>query len=196
MLKRRDLQIISKIISPGSRVLDLGCGEGSLLKELINNKNITGLGIEISLERIKKCIEYGISVIQEDLNEGLKDFKDKSFDYVILSQTLADISKPVYLIKEMLRVGKKSIISFENLAYWRNRILFLFKGNLKESNYYVKLQHDYKKQQIFTISKFRILCELYNFKVYKEIYLPKGPLNLTSKFPNILSKTAIFILNA
>ena len=112
LLKRKDLQIISEIIEPHSKVLDLGCGEGHLLNELIKAKKISGLGIEISIERIKKCLEHGLSVVQEDLNDGLKDFQDKSFDYVILSQTLEDISRPLYLLLEMVRVGKKCIISF------------------------------------------------------------------------------------
>jgi len=131
LIERKDLNIIFDIIKPNSKVLDLGCGDGSLLKELIKNKNVTGLGIEISIEKIKTCMKDGISVIQEDLNEGLKDFQENSFDYVVLSQTLEYIANPVYLIQEMLRVGKNCVISFENLAYWKNRILFLFSGILK-----------------------------------------------------------------
>lgn len=106
MLKRKDLQTIADSISPSSKVLDLGCGDGTLLKELIKVKKVKGLGIEISIQKIKKCLEYGVSVVQEDLNEGLRDFQDDSFDYVILSQTLEDISNPAHLIHEMLRVGK------------------------------------------------------------------------------------------
>lgn len=134
MLKRKDLQTIADSISPSSKVLDLGCGDGTLLKELIKVKKVKGLGIEISIQKIKKCLEYGVSVVQEDLNEGLRDFQDDSFDYVILSQTLEDISNPAHLIHEMLRVGKKCIISFENLAYWKNRLLFLFSGTLSRGD--------------------------------------------------------------
>ena len=194
MLRRKDLQIIADIIEPKSRVLDLGCGDGSLLSELIKEKQVTGLGIEISLERIKKCLERGISVVQEDLNEGLKDFQDKSFDYVVLSQTLEDISKPVYLIHEMLRVGKKCIISFENLAFWKNRISFLFSGNVSSGGYKSDLLRDGEKQQILNVNTFYNFCSNYKFTVCKKIFLPNGKLSLTNTFPNFYSRTAIFIL--
>lgn len=194
MLKRRDLQKIANIIKPKSRVLDLGCGNGTLLSELINEKQVTGLGIEISLEHIKKCLERGISVVQEDLNEGLKDFQDKSFDYVVLSQTLEDISKPVYLIHEMLRVGKKCIISFENFAYWKNRISFLISGYVHRGEIKNDLLRDGEKQQILTVNKFYKFCSNYKLTVCKQIFLPNGKLSLTYTFPNFYCKTAIFIL--
>jgi methionine biosynthesis protein MetW len=133
LLERKDLKAIFAIIKPNSKVLDLGCGDGLLLGELVSRKKVNGLGIELSIEKIKSCLNNGISVIQEDLNEGLKDFKNKSFDYVILSQTLEYIANPVYLINEMLRVGKKVVISFENLAYWKNRITFLLKDTNSNS---------------------------------------------------------------
>lgn len=194
MLERSDLQLIFNLIKPNSRVLDLGCGDGQLLNELINKKRINGLGIEISLEKIKKCLECGISVVQEDLNEGLKDFKNKSFDYVILSQTLEDITNPVYLIREMIRVGKKCIISFENLAYWKNRIMFLLKGNLKREgidNYFL---YNSKKKQILTVKKFLRFSSHYKLKINKSIYLPNNSFSLNNILPNLFSKVAIFIL--
>ncbi len=194
MLERSDLQLIFNLIKPNSRVLDLGCGDGQLLDELINKKRINGLGIEISLEKIKKCLECGISVVQEDLNEGLKDFKNKSFDYVILSQTLEDITNPVYLIREMIRVGKKCIISFENLAYWKNRIMFLLKGNLKREgidNYFLC---NGKKKQILTVKKFLRFSSHYKLKINKSIYLPNNSFSLNNILPNLFSKVAIFIL--
>ena len=133
MLERKDLRAIFEIIKPNSKVLDLGCGDGLLLKELVLKKKINGLGIEISIERIKSCLNSGISVIQEDLNESLKEFKDNTFDFIVLSQTLEYVADPVYLIQEMLRVGKKVVISFENLAYWKNRVTFLLNGATKIS---------------------------------------------------------------
>lgn len=174
--------------------MDLGCGDGLLLEELIREKSVTGLGIEISLEKIKKCLERGISVLQEDLNEGLKDFQHKSFDYVILSQTLEDITNPVYLVSEMLRVGKKCIISFENLAYWKNRISFLVNGTLNRGGNDKNLLRNGKKQQILTVNKFVNFCLIYKFTICKQIFLPNGKFNLTYSFPNFFSRTAIFIL--
>ncbi len=193
MLKRKDLQIICEYVTDSSRVLDLGCGDGQLLHELVKEKKVKGLGIEISIDCIKNCLKKGLSVIQEDLNEGLKDFKDNSFDYIILSQTLEYISSPDNLIKEMLRVGKRSYISFENLAYWRNRLSFLFKGRIKSSKNGGSIING-KKQQLLTVKSFQELCKKKGFIISSRIYLPKRQFNLTKIFPNLFSRTAIFIL--
>lgn len=195
MLKRKDLQIICEYITLSSRVLDLGCGDGQLLYELVKEKKVKGLGIEISIDCIKSCLEKGLSVIQEDLNEGLKDFKDKSFDYIILSQTLEYISSPDNLIKEMLRVGEHSFISFENLANWRNRVSFLFKGRIKSSKNGRSIING-KKQQLLTVKSFLELCKKKGFNISFKIYLPKRRFNLTNIFPNLFSRTAIFILKS
>lgn len=195
MSERKDLKTIFKIIKPKSKVLDLGCGDGLLLKELISNKKVNGVGIEISIDNIKACLNNGISVIQEDLNEGLKDFQDQTFDYVILSQTLEYIANPVHLIQEMLRVGNQCIISFENLAYWKNRILFLLKGALKSPRADKNSLFFRKKVQILTVNKFHNFCTYYGINISQQIYLPSKILKLTRVFPNLLSKIAIFILN-
>ncbi|MHA2131509.1 MAG: methionine biosynthesis protein MetW, partial [Promethearchaeota archaeon] len=194
MLERRDLRIIFEIIKRNNRVLDLGCGDGLLLKELIEKKEVMGLGIEISMEKIKTCLKNGISVIQEDLNEGLKDFQKNSFDYVVLSQTLEYIANPVYMIQEMLRVGKNCIISFENLAHWKNRILFLFKGKLKRERTKNKDPFYGKKVQIFTINKFLNFCNYYKINISHHFYLSSSESKETRLFPNAFSKIAIFIL--
>ncbi|MHA2037039.1 MAG: methionine biosynthesis protein MetW [Promethearchaeota archaeon] len=194
MLERKDLKAIFAIIKPNSKVLDLGCGDGLLLGELVSRKKVNGLGIELSIEKIKSCLNNGISVIQEDLNEGLKDFKNKSFDYVILSQTLEYIANPVYLINEMLRVGKKVVISFENLAYWKNRITFLLKGTLKRGKTDDNSLFFRKKIQILTVKKFFEFCAFYKIHTSHQIYIPTKKLRLNQTFPNLLSKIAIFIL--
>jgi methionine biosynthesis protein MetW len=195
LLERKDLRAIFEIIKPKSKVLDLGCGDGLLLGELVTKKKVNGIGIEISLEKIKSCLNNGISVIQEDLNEGLKDFQDDSFDYVILSQTLEYIAHPVYLIQEMLRVGKNVVISFENLAYWKNRLTFLLKGALKRAKTDNNSLFFRKKIQILTVKKFFDFCAYYRIQSSNQIYLPAKKLNLNQIFPNLLSKIAIFILN-
>lgn len=194
MLHRKDLQIIYHHINPKSKVLDLGCGEGLLLKELIEKKNVNGLGIEISLKRIKKCMEKGISVIQEDLNEGLCDFNKNSFDFVILSQTLEEISKPVWLIKEMLRVGEVCIISFENLAYWRKRLTFLITGTFNNDTNIENLKYSQKKQQLLTVKRFLQFCSSNSFRICKRKFIPNGDFKITNLFPNFFSRTAIFFL--
>ncbi len=194
MLERKDLRAIFEIIKPNSKVLDLGCGDGLLLRELVSKKKVNGLGIEISIEKIKTCLNNGISVIQEDLNEGLKDFKGNTFDYVVLSQTLEYIAHPVYLIQEMLRVGKKVVISFENLAYWRNRITFLLNGALRRARTNDHSLFFRKKIQILSVKKFYDFCSYYKIQTSNQIFLPAKKLNLNQTFPNLLSKIAIFIL--
>jgi methionine biosynthesis protein MetW len=194
LLERKDLRAIFEIIKPNSKVLDLGCGDGLLLRELVSKKKVNGLGIEISIEKIKTCLNNGISVIQEDLNEGLKDFKDNTFDYVVLSQTLEYIAHPVYLIQEMLRVGKKVVISFENLAYWRNRITFLLNGALRRARTNDHSLFFRKKIQILSVKKFYDFCSYYKIQTSNQIFLPAKKLNLNQTFPNLLSKIAIFIL--
>ncbi|MBY9019632.1 MAG: methyltransferase domain-containing protein [Candidatus Lokiarchaeota archaeon] len=194
MLERRDLRAIFEIVKPNSKVLDLGCGDGLLLRELVLKKKVDGLGIEISLEKIKSCLNNGISVIQEDLNEGLKDFKDNTFDYIVLSQTLEYIAHPIYLIQEMLRVGKKVVISFENLAYWKNRITFLLNGDLKRARANDHSLFFRKKIQILTVKKFYDFCSYNEIQTSNQIYLPIKKLNFIQTFPNLLSKIAIFIL--
>ncbi|MHA1886370.1 MAG: methionine biosynthesis protein MetW, partial [Promethearchaeota archaeon] len=121
-------------------------------------------------------------------------FQDKTFDYVILSQTLEYISNPIYLIQEMLRVGNKCIISFENLAYWKNRITFLLRGGLKSPKTDKNSLFFRKKVQILTVNKFHDFCTYYGIAISQQIYLPLKTLNLVQIFPNLLSKIAIFIL--
>ena len=194
MLKRNDLQMIAQIIEPHTKVLDLGCGDGELLSELFRDKNISGFGIEISLDRIKNCLEQGLSVVQEDLNEGLKGYQDKSFDYIVLSRTLEYISKPTYLIQEMLRVGEKCIISFENLGYWKNRLSFFFRGTIEKASSHKTFVDNNQKQQLLTTKKFFSICFQYNFKICSFITCPNKKLSLARLFPNLLNKISIFVL--
>ncbi len=125
---RFDLAIIASWIEPGTRVLGLGCGEGDLLVDLKQRKNVIETGIEIVEARVLSCIEKGLSVLQGDINEEMRDYPDGAFDYVILSQTLQQVYAPAELIPEMLRVGKKAIVSFPNFAHWQLRLQLLFGG--------------------------------------------------------------------
>ena len=124
-MMRFDLHQIASWIEPASKVLDLGCGEGSLLDYLIQNKNVRGSGIEQNESRVAKCIEKGLSVIQGDINQEVRDYPDDSFDYVILSQTLQQVYAPDDLIRSMLRIGKMGVVSFPNFSHWRVRLHLL-----------------------------------------------------------------------
>ena len=118
---------IAPLIENGTKVLDLGCGDGTLLKKLIDEKNVHGKGIEINQENVIEALHKGLSIIQGDIDEGLEDFADNEMDYVILNQTLQSTQNPDFVIKEMLRVGKHAVVSFPNFAYWRIRFYLLFK---------------------------------------------------------------------
>ncbi len=118
---RPDLDAIIELIPPKARVLDLGCGDGELLVRLIHARQVTARGVELSEANVRACIARGLSVRQGNIEEGLADYPDGAFDYVILSQTLAYLDHPIPVVNEMLRVGKRAVISFENAGYWRTR---------------------------------------------------------------------------
>jgi methionine biosynthesis protein MetW len=127
-LKRFDLQVIASWIKPGSRVLDLGCGEGDLLLYLKQNNGVTGIGIENRESKVALCIAKGLSVLQGDINEEVLDYQEDTFDYVILSQTLQQVYYPERLLKSVLTIGKKMIVSFPNFSHWSIRMQVLLTG--------------------------------------------------------------------
>ncbi|MFN3165390.1 MAG: methionine biosynthesis protein MetW, partial [Pseudohongiellaceae bacterium] len=116
---RPDLQIIEKLIAPGSRVLDLGCGDGSLLHYLQTEKQVTGIGLEIDPDNIESCIDKGVDVIEQNLDQGLRNFQSGSFDTVLLAQTLQALSKPEQLLDDMMRIGNNGIVTFPNFGNWK-----------------------------------------------------------------------------
>ena len=131
---RFDLQVIGSWIDPGSRVLDLGCGNGDLLYFLKQEKQVHGTGIEFSESKVAKCIERGLTVLQGDFQEEVHDYPDQSFDFVILSQTLQQIMDPQDLIPELLRIGKRVIVSFSNFGHWLIRMQILFTGQAPKTD--------------------------------------------------------------
>ena len=132
---RIDHDIILDIVPRGAKVLDLGCGDGSLLEKLVRTKDVRGSGIEISDEGIRECIARGLAVLQEDIDHGLKDYPDRSFDYIILNQTLQAVKKPHVVLSEMLRVGEKAVVGFPNFAHWKMRTYLLMRGRMPKTEY-------------------------------------------------------------
>lgn len=122
---RLDLDAIVSLVPHGARVLDLGCGNGELLAQLTRTKQVMARGVEISESNVRACIARGLTVRQANIEEGLADYPDSAFDYVILSQTLAYLDRPLPVVGEMLRVGKRAVVSFENAGYWRERLRML-----------------------------------------------------------------------
>ena len=189
--------LILDMIEEHSKILDLGCGDGYLLKLLKDKKQVKGSGIEISQEQVIKCLEKGLSVIQGNIDEGLKQFSDKSYDYVILNQTLQSTNKPEYVLEEMLRVGKKCIVSFPNFAYWRIRCYFFFTGNMPKSRVLPFEWYDTPNIHLLTIKDFYEFTDKHNIKIIEGIYTTKAHKRTAvqySLFSNFFAEEAIFVI--
>jgi methionine biosynthesis protein MetW len=189
---RLDLHEISGLVSPDSRVLDLGCGDGSLLAKLRDEKNVIGSGIEFSQNKIIECIAKGVPVVQGNLNNGLAQFKDKSFDYIILSQTLQSVQRPDLLLKEMVRVGRKVIISVINMGYYQLRFQLLFRGRMPETKTLPFHWYDTPNTHLSTIKDFQLLCSLLEVDIINEIPLNEKKNTLSAFCPNLFATTCVF----
>lgn len=165
---RYDLSVIASWVGEGSRVLDLGCGEGQLLAHLVEKKSVRGTGIEMDEEKAARAMEKGLSVIHGDINEEILDYPEGSFDSVILSQTLQQVYEPAALIRRMLRVGKKGIVSFPNFAHWRHRLQLLFLGRAPVSKELPYGWHDTPNIRVIPIKDFRTFCKKEGFLVLAE----------------------------
>ena len=154
-LMRYDLQIIASWIEPGSKVIDLGCAEGDLLHHLISQKGVQGTGIELNEEKVARCIEKGLSVLQGDISDEVHDYPEGSFDYVILSQTLQQVYKPDNLIRAMLRIGQKGIVSFPNFSHWQIRLQLLVTGYAPVSRQLPYQWFDTPNIRVITLKDFR-----------------------------------------
>jgi methionine biosynthesis protein MetW len=189
---RQDLLEISTLVAPDSRVLDLGCGDGSLLAKLKTEKNIVGTGIELSQNKIIECVEKGVSVVQEDLNHGLVQFKDKVFDYVILSQTLQSVKRPDLLLKDMIRVGEKVIISVINMGYLQLRLQLLFSGKMPKNKILPYNWYDTPNTHLSTIKDFQSLCTMLEVRIINKIPLNEKKNKLSIFWPNLFATTCVF----
>lgn len=190
--------LITEMIDGNSKVLDLGCGNGFLLKLLKEEKNVKGIGIEISQKEVIQCLEKGLSVIQGDIDEGLKQFGDKTYDYVILNQTLQSTRNPDYVLEEMLRVGKKCIVSFPNFAYWRVRLYYFFRGNMPKSKILPFEWYDTPNIHLLTVKDFFEFVKQRNIKITDSIYTTKATKRnyiQSNIFANILAEEVIFVIS-
>jgi len=166
---RYDLQIIASWISSGSKVLELGCGEGDLLFYLKTFKHIHETGIDIIESNVASCIEKGLSVIQGDINEEVNDYPDDFFDYVILSQTLQQVFEPHMLINSMLRIGRKGIVSFPNFGHWPVRLQLLFRGHAPITPQLPYQWFDTPNIRVLSLKDFRTFAKRVGFKILKEV---------------------------
>jgi methionine biosynthesis protein MetW len=187
--ERPDFAAIAAWIPDGATVLDLGCGDGSLLRYLKETRNVRGYGVEISDLDVLSCIANGVNVIQSDLNSGLADFESNSFDYVLLSQTLQATRHTEPLIQEMLRVGREGIVSFPNFGYWRNRLKIL-RGNMPVSRELPYQWYDTPNVHLCTLHDFETFCNDRHVAVLdRRVMTGKNEVQL---LPNLLGSTAVY----
>jgi methionine biosynthesis protein MetW len=193
---RADLEIIAQWIKADTKVLDLGCGDGTLLAYLRDQRNVLGYGLEIDLFNIETCVEKDINVIQANLNDGLKAyFADKSFDCVIMSQTLQATEQPDLLIEEMLRVGGEGIVTFPNMAHWSARIQLGLKGVMPVTKNLPNQWFNTPNVHLCTLNDFEVLCRKHNIKILQRMVVDNSHRKggwLTNLLPNLLGEIAIY----
>jgi methionine biosynthesis protein MetW len=186
---RPDFAAIAASIPTGSSVLDLGCGDGSLLRYLKETRNVRGYGVEISDANIEASIRNGVNVIQADLESGLSGFEENAFDFVILSQTLQATHRTEPLIEEMLRVGRECIVSFPNFGYWKNR-LQVIRGNMPVSRDLPFQWYDTPNVHLCTLGDFEMFCRRFNIQILDR-HVMTGTANV-SFLPNLLGSMAVY----
>ena len=193
-----EFQIITQLINKQSRVLDVGCGDGGLMQYLKENKNVDIRGLEISKNNVRKCISKGLTTIEGDAEKDLIQFPNKSFDYVILSQTLQAFLNPQLVINELLRVGKQAIVTIPNFGYWKIRLHLLLKGTMPVTKTLPNEWYDTPNLHMCTIKDFVEFCKKNKFKLNKSLALNENKFsnikvsNLNIK--NLTSDLGIFVL--
>ncbi|MFB3918857.1 methionine biosynthesis protein MetW [Candidatus Velamenicoccus archaeovorus] len=191
---RLDHKIIYQIVEPGSRVLDLGCGEGDLIYFLAKEKGAHVQGIELSEEAIYRCVEKGLSVFHSDIDSGLIEYPDKSFDYVILNQSMQETRKVDFVLKEALRVGKNVIVGFPNFAYVGARLRLFFLGETPVTPSLPYRWYNTPNLHFLSISDFRNFCDEKNIRILHTYYL--GRRRLVRIWPNLFALSAIFVIHS
>tara|TARA_R110000782_G_scaffold41586_1_gene95165 strand:- start:983 stop:1585 length:603 start_codon:yes stop_codon:yes gene_type:complete len=194
MSLRTDQALIAEWIKPGSRVLDLGCGDGTLMAHLQQQQGVKGYGLEIDEENIVQCIDKGVDVIQTDLDKGLSEFKKDTFDYVIMTQTLQAIYYPDKLLKEMTRVGREAIVTFPNMGHWKNRLQLALAGHMPKSKTLPYEWYNTPNIHLCTLTDFENLCAANNIEILDRATVDhEHQSSLGMKlFPNLLGEIAIY----
>ncbi|HBS41418.1 MAG TPA: methionine biosynthesis protein MetW [Oceanospirillales bacterium] len=191
---RSDLEVIQQWVKPDSQVLDLGCGEGQLLKYLQTHKNVRGYGLEINEEKITACIRNGVNVIEQNLDDGLTNFEDKSIDTVIMTLALQAVRRPDLVLDEMLRIADEAIVTFPNFGYWHTRFYLLFKGRMPMSETLPYNWYDTPNIHMCTFRDFEVLCREKGIRILNRTVMDdqyRVPLRIRL-WPSMLGEIAVY----
>ncbi len=193
---RVDLDVILSYIKQGGHVLDLGCGDGTLLAHLRDQKNISGVGLENDAEKITECIQKNISVVEQDLNTGLSHFDDKSYDTVVMTLALQAMQRPDHVLDEMLRIGQECIVTFPNFGHWKARWHLALHGRMPVSDLLPYQWYDTPNIHFCTVKDFENLCREKNITILNRDMVAGGLVGklLGQAHPNLFSETAIYHL--
>ena len=190
---RLDHRVILDIVEPDSRVLDLGCGDGSLLQLLTTKKNARAQGIEFADSQIYKCVAKGVSVFHSDIDTGLSEYPDQSFDYIILNQSLQEVVKVEFVLEEALRVGQKVIVGFSNFAYYKARIDMFIDGRAPVTESLPNQWYTTPNLHFLSIRDFEEYCTIKKIRILARYHL--GESRLIRFLPNLFALNAIFVIS-
>jgi methionine biosynthesis protein MetW len=195
---RVDLALIAEMIAPGSRVLDVGCGDGALLSLLAKTKNVDGRGIELSQEGVNACVTRGLSVVQGDADADLHNYPDDAFDYVILSQTIQATRNPREVLAQMKRIGRRAVVSFPNFGNWRVRLMLLCSGRMPMTKTLEHAWYDTPNIHLCTVRDFVGLCDIVGFQIDDAVSVIGNRakhVGRPGRFDNLSAENAVLLLS-